>query len=186
MDPIPVLALFAGGIVAFFGYRLITDAIRIWGFVLGGVFGAYLATNVFHLPGSISDITIPFVIAILAGGILGALIAGPLSIVIVFISGAALGVALGEVAFPFVTRGGENLLLTVVLALITGLLAVGFQKVVLIVTTSFIGALMMVYGARNLMSIDLLPSVILFFLIGFLGAAAQYKTEHPEFSLFGF
>jgi hypothetical protein len=125
-------------------------------------------------------------IAILVGGILGAVIAGPLSIVIIFISGTALGVALGELAFPLVSPGGENLLLTVILALATGLLAVRFQEVVLIVTTSFLGALMMVYGARNLVSIEILPTVILFFLIGFFGAAAQYKTEHPESSLLGF
>lgn len=186
MDPVSVLAVFGGAIATFFGYRLITDAIRIWGFVIGGAFFAFLATSMFHLPGSVSNITAPFLIAVIVGGILGAVIAGPLSIVIIFISGAFLGVALGEVVFPLVTRIPENMLLTVVLALITGLLAVGFQEVVLIVTTAFVGALLMVYGARNLVSIEILPAVIVFFLIGFLGAAAQYKTEHPESSLLGF
>lgn len=185
MDPVSVLALFAGGIAAFFGYRLITDAIRVWGFFIGAALFGFVAINVFHLPGGLTNITLPLFIAALVGGILGAVVAGPLSIVIVFISGSALGAVVGEVGYPLINKGVEVMLITVVLALFTGLLAVKFQEVVLIVTTAFIGALLMVYGARNLMSIEILPTVILYFLIGFLGAAAQYKTEHPETSLLG-
>jgi hypothetical protein len=183
MDPISILALFVGGIAAFFGYRLITDAIRVWGFFIGAAFFAFLAMNVLHLPGSLNNITLQLFIAFLVGGIFGAIISGPLSIVIIFISGTALGAALGEIAYPLVSRGPENMLITVILAVITGLLAVKFQEVVLIVTTAFLGALAMVYGARSLMTIEILPSVVAFFLIGFVGAAAQYKTEHPESSL---
>jgi hypothetical protein len=185
MDPVSILALFVGGVAAFFGYRLITDAIRIWGFIIGAALFVFVATNVFHLAGSLTNITLPMGIAALAGGILGAIAAGPLSIVIIFISGMALGIALGEVAFPYLSRGPENMLITTVLALFTGLLAVKFQEVVLIVTTAFLGALAVIYGARNLMSIELLPAVIAYFIIGFLGAAAQYKTEHPDSSLLG-
>ena len=185
MDPLSILALFVGGVAAFFGYRMITDAIRVWGFFIGAALFVFLAMNVLHLPGSLTNITVPLFIAFLVGGVLGAVVSGPLSIVIIFISGTALGVALGEIAYPIVSRGPENMLITVVLAIVTGLLAVKFQEVVLIVTTAFLGALAMIYGARNLMSIEILPSVIAFFLIGFIGAGAQYKTEHPDSSLLG-
>ena len=185
MDAISVVAVFGGGIAAFFGYRLITDAIRVWGFMIGAALAAYLVTAIFKLPGSFNNITLPFAIALLVGGALGAVAAGPLEIVIIFFSGAALGVAVGSIAVPIIMRGPEIMLLTVGLALLTGLLAVRFQEVVLITTTSFLGALLIVYGVRNLSNIEVIPQVIIYFLVALFGAAAQYKTEHPDISLLG-
>lgn len=185
MDPIAILAIIAGAIACFFGYRLVTDAARVWGFIILGAFAVFVALNIFKLPGSLFQPTLPLILIFFIAGVVGALIAGPLSMVIIFISGTALGAAIGEVILPMIPTMRENMLITVILALISGLLAVGFQELTLIVTTSFVGAMMIVYGGSRLAEIDTLPLVIIAFVLGFAGAASQYKTEHPDTSLLG-
>jgi hypothetical protein len=186
MDPIAIVSIVLGGLICFFGYTMIHSAIRAWGFFIGGVFFVVLAVGLFKMPGGINSLTPQMGIVFAVGGVVGALIAGPLSAVIVFLSGMALGFFLGNYAFPLITRGQEITLLTVGLALATGILSVAFQEVVLIVTTAFVGAVMVVYGAFLVASIEALPAVIVFFLLGFFGAAAQYKSAHPESSLLRF
>jgi hypothetical protein len=185
MDPIALLAVIVGGIACFFGYRLITDAIRIWGFVILGAFAVLVATSALGLPGSLTQPSVQMIAVFVVAGVVGALIAGPLSVVIIFISGMALGAAIGEVGLPLIPGVRENMLITVTLALVTGVLAVGFQEITLIVTTSFVGAMMVAYGGSKLAVIEILPLVILSFVLGFFGAAAQYKNEHPDSSLMG-
>ncbi len=186
MDPLAILIVFLGGLICFFGYTMIHSAIRAWGFFIGGVFFVILAIGLLKMPGGINQLTPQMGIVFVVGGVIGALIAGPLSAVIVFLSGMALGFFLGNYVYPFVSRGQESTLLTVVLALGTGFLSVKFQEVVLIVTTAFVGAVMVIYGARLLAPLEVLPAVIVFFLLGFFGAAAQYKSAHPESSLLRF
>ncbi len=183
MDTTAVVIIFLGAVICFFGFPLIHSAIRVWGFLTGGVFLTLIAVGLLHMPGSLTQLTLQMGIVFIVGGILGALVAGPVSALIIFISGMALGALLGTYAYPLITRGSENTLITVILALLTGFLSVRFQEVVLIITTAFGGALMMVYGARQLTLIDTLPLAIAFFLLGLFGAAAQYKSIHPESSL---
>jgi hypothetical protein len=183
MDPVAIVLVFLGGVIGFFGYPMVTSAIRVWGFLTGGAFLTALALILAHMPGSFTQPTVQMGIVFLVGGAIGALIAGPLSVVIIFLSGMALGWLFGTYVYPFVTRGEESTILTVILGLISGLLAVSFQEVVLIVTTAFFGALMVVYGLRMMVGIDMLWLVIIFFLLGLFGAAAQYKSIHPESSL---
>ena len=186
MDPIAFLAIVAGGVICFFGYPMISSAIRVWGFIIAGVGAVLVAVGLFHIPGSLTQVTPQMGVVFVVGGIVGALIAGPLSIVIIFISGTALGALIGGYGYPIVTRGQENTLLTVVLALITGMLAVRFQDVVLIVTTAFVGAALMIYGAMAMSSLEMLPALGIFFLAGLFGAAAQYKSINPGSSLMRF
>jgi hypothetical protein len=186
MDPIAFLAIVAGGVICFFGYPMINSAIRVWGFLLAGVGAVLAAVGLFHIPGSLTQITPQMAVVFIVAGIIGAIIAGPLSIVIIFFSGTALGAMIGGYGYPIVTRGQESTLLTVVLALITGLLSVRFQDVVLIVTTAFVGAAMMIYGAMAMSNLEMLPALGIFFLAGLFGAAAQYKSINPGSSLMGF
>jgi hypothetical protein len=186
MDPIAFLAIVAGGIICFFGYPMINSAIRVWGFLILGAAFVLVAVGLFHIPGSLTQITPQMAVVFIVGGIVGVLVAGPLSILIIFLSGTALGALIGIYGYPLVTRGPENTLLTVALALMTGLLAVRFQDVVLIVTTAFVGAAMMIYGAMAMSSLEMLPAMGLFFLAGLFGAAAQYKSINPGASIFKF
>lgn len=186
MNPMTVVAIFAGAVLCFFGYPIIHSAIRVWGFIIGGVFITFFAVTVLRIPGGLSEPTVQMGIFFVVGGAIGALIAGPLSILIIFLSGTALGAVIGMYAYPYFIRGQESMLLTIGLALITGFLSVRFQEIVLIVTTSFIGALLVIYGARELSALEMLPAAGLFFLIGFFGAAAQYKSLNPRSSVLGF
>ncbi len=183
MDTTAVVIIFLGGVICFFGYPLISSAIRVWGFLTGGAFLTILAIGLFHMPGSLTQLTLQMGIVFVVGGIVGALIAGTLSAVIIFLTGMALGALVGTYAYPLITRGAESTIITVILALLTGLLAVRFQEIVLIITTAFGGSLAVVYGARQLTTIEILPLAIVFFLLILFGAAAQYKSVHPESSL---
>lgn len=183
MDPIAFVAVVAGAIICFFGYPMINSAIRVWGFVVAGVGAVLIAVGLLHMPGSLTQLTPQMAAVFILGGIVGAILAGPLSILIIFLSGMALGALAGAYGYPLVARGQESTLLTVILALATGLLAVRFQEIVLIITTAFVGAAMMIYGARAMTSLEILPAVALFFLASLFGAAAQYKSVNPGSSL---
>jgi hypothetical protein len=186
VDPIAFVAIVLGGIICFFGYPMINSAIRVWGFVIAGAGCVLAAVGLFHVPGSLTNLTLQMGVIFVVGGIVGAIIAGPLSILIIFFSGTALGALIGAYGYPLVTRGAENTLLTVILALFTGLLAARFQEVVLIVTTAFVGAAMMIYGIRAMSAMEILPALAVFFVAGFFGAAAQYKSLNPGISVFRF
>ena len=186
MDPIAFLAIVIGGVICFFGYPMINSAIRVWGFMIAGAGCVLAAVAFFHMPGSLTHLTPQMGVVFVVGGILGAIAAGPLSILIIFISGMALGALAGTYGYPLITRGPENTLLTVSLALATGLLAARFQEVVLIITTAFVGAAMMIYGILAMSALEILPAVAVFFLASLFGAAAQYKSINPGTSLFKF
>jgi len=183
MDPIPVIAVFFGAILCFFGYPMIQSAIRVWGFIVGGLFAILFAIAVLKIPGGVNQLTPQMGIAFAVGGILGAIVAGPLSVVIIFMSGTALGWVIGSLGYTYFTRGQESTLLAVTLALVTGLLSIRFQEVVMIATTACVGAVLFIYGANSLMQLEMLWLAIIFFLALFFGAAAQYKSVHPESSL---
>ena len=186
MDPIAFLAIVIGGVICFFGYPMINSAIRVWGFAIAGAGCVLIAVGLFHIPGSLTNLTPQMGVIFVVGGILGAILAGPLSILIIFLSGMALGALIGTYGYPFVTRGAENTFLTVSLALATGLLAVRFQEVVLIITTAFLGAAMMIYGIMAMSTIEILPGMVIFFVASLFGAAAQYKSINPGISVFRF
>lgn len=179
MDPMAIAILFVGIVISFFGYPLVQSAIRVWGFLVVGVFAMWVALGLFHIPGTMTQPSIQMGIAFLVGGVIGAILAKPLSIVLIFMSGTVLGVALGSYLYPLVTRNPEILILTIGLALVTGGMAVRFQEAVLITTTAFVGALMIVYSVDRLTRLDTIPALIVFFLAGLFGAAAQFKSEHP-------
>ena len=186
MDPIAFLAIVVGGVLCFFGYPMINSAIRVWGFFITGVGAVLFAVGLLHVPGSLTQLTVQMGVFFVVGGVIGALIAGPLSVLIIFLSGSALGALIGSFGYPLITSGQENTILTIGLALVTGLLAVRFQDIVLIVTTAFVGAAMMIYGVITLSNLGMLPAMGLFFVAGLGGAAAQYKSIDPGTSTFKF
>jgi hypothetical protein len=179
MDPMTLVILFVGIIICFFGFPLIQSAIRVWGFFVVGVFVMWIAMTLFHV-GTLTHPTLQMGIAFLVGGVIGAILAKPLAIVLIFMSGTVMGVAFGSYVYPLVTRNPEILILTIGLALVTGAMAVRFQEAVLITTTAFVGALMIVDSVPKLTYMDPIPTLILFFVAGLFGAAAQFKSEHPD------
>jgi len=195
MDPFAIVALFAGGVIAFTGYRIYLDIQRFWGFLLIGAVGAYFATLLFPEAGGAFHLSIPLGAGFLIGGVIGALIARQLSVVIVFLTGFLGGYAAVTTIYNLVVTsigmvrtgsnagGGSGLQLTfggpaffVALAIgaLIGAIAIRWEDVTLIIAMSFIGAALAIYGAASLLNIQPLIAVIIFFLIGLFGAAAQY------------
>lgn len=177
MDPVAIIAVFAGGVTAMMGYRMFIDMLRVWGLLLLGVFGAYIATLVFPAAGGDFHLSLPLATGFLIGGVIGALMAHSLKVVIVFLTGFLAGYLVGTFGYHMLF-GTSNLLLAVGLGMALGLAAIRFEEIVLIVSTSFIGAAAAIYGIVTLItSIERLIAMIIFFLIGLFGAAAQYKDS---------
>ena len=177
MDPIAVVAIFAGGVTALTGYRMFLDMLRLWALLIAGIFGAIIVILTVPGAGGQFHVSVPLLIGFAIGGILGAVFANPLKVVIVFLTGFLAGGLVGTVGYNMVT-GTTNLLLAVGLGAVLGLIAIRFEDVVLIVSTAFLGAAAAIYGLTTLMTIDRLIAIIIFFLVGFFGAAAQYRDTH--------
>jgi hypothetical protein len=179
MDPIAVVAIFGGGLIALMGYRMFLDMLRLWGLLVAGVFGALIV--IFAVPGAGGPfhLSVPLAVGFILGGIIGVIFANPLKVVIVFLTGLLAGGLLGTVGYNMVT-GTSNLLLAVGLGAALGLIAIRFEDVVLIVSTAFLGAAAVMYGLTLLMTIDRLIAIIIFFLLGFFGAAAQYQDTRTS------
>lgn len=179
MDPVGIIAIFVGGVVCIFGYRIFQDALPLWGAVTGAAFAVYLSTVFYPFPGGVPQVTVPQAVAAGVGALLGLLLARYIPFVIVFMTGAVLGGLLANLGYPMLMRGQTSLVVVVIAAAVAGLLAVRFQELVMIVATSFLGALGLAYGLFLLIRIDLIWLALIFFLLGFGGAAAQYKDAHP-------
>lgn len=179
MDPVAIILLFVGAVVCIFGYRIFLDALPLWGAVVGGAFAVYVSTLFYPLPGGLLQMAGPQLIALAIGVVLGLVLARFVPFIIVFITGAAMGGMVTSVGYPMLMRGQSNLVVVVLVAAAAGVLAVRFQEVVMIVSTAFAGALGVVYGVRLIANLDMIWLVLLFFALGFGGAATQYKDAHP-------
>lgn len=190
MDPVAVVAIFVGGVMAFMGYRMFLDVLRLWGFLIvgavGGIIGSLLfpgATPLFQfglpLTSDAIRLTLPLGIGFLAGGVVGVIMAHPLKGVIAFLTGFIAAYEAATFLFHMIT-GGTSLLIAVGLGALVGLLAIRWEEVVLIVSTAFLGSAAAIYGVTTLLpSLNNLIATIIFFLAGFFGAAAQYRDAHP-------
>lgn len=179
MDPVAIILLLVGAVICIFGYRIFTDALPLWGAVVGGAFAVYVSTLFYPFPGGVVQAAAPQLIALSVGVVLGLVLSRFVPFIIVFITGAAMGGLVTSVGYPMLMRGQSNLVVVVLVAAVAGVLAVRFQEVVMIVSTAFAGALAVVYSIRLLTSLDTIWLVLLFFLLGFGGAATQYKDAHP-------
>jgi hypothetical protein len=183
MDPLSIIAVFAGGVTAFMGYRMFLDTLRVWGFLVLGTFGAYIATLVFPAAGGAFHLSIPLVAGILIGGVVGVIIAHPLKVVLVFLTAFLAGYLAVSTGYNMIW-GGSNFLLAIGIATVLGAIAVRMEEITLIVSTSLIGAAAAIYGIVTLIGgINGLIGMIIFFLVWLFGAAAQYTDARKSSQL---
>jgi len=189
MDPVAVVSIFVGGVMAFMGYRMFLDVLRLWGFLIVGTIGAIIGSLLF--PGAsplfqfgvplTSDsvrLTLPLAIGFLAGGVVGALMAHPLKGVIAFLTGFIAAYEASIFLYHMIT-GSSSLLIALGVGAAVGLLAIRWEEVVLIVSTAFLGSAAAIYGITTVLpALNNLIATIIFFLAGFFGAAAQYRDAH--------
>ncbi|TMW64680.1 hypothetical protein Poli38472_011560 [Pythium oligandrum] len=132
------------------GYRLFRVAIFVSGFVLGGLGVASLLEYIFE---NKSWIETASWIGFFVGGVIVGILAMSLYSLSIFVAGAAGGVLL---AFTLQTTVAHKIypsqpnvvliVLAVVLGLICGVLALKLEKPVLVIATSFIGAVAVAWG----------------------------------------
>jgi hypothetical protein len=130
--PAVVILMAAGLLFCFFGYRIFMLTLGVMGFVLG----AFVASG--FACGS-TDSTIVHILAGLCGGIAGSVLMVVFYFVGIFIFGAALGAAVGAAVYP-------ALIVVLLFAVVFGVLAVVFQRALVVVATALDGAGLVVAG----------------------------------------
>jgi hypothetical protein len=130
---LPIILIIAGVLSCFWGYRIFKIVLGILGFFLG----AYLAGYVVY--GWSDGNELFTIIAAIVGGIIG----GSLITFLYFVGVFLLGASGAWILTLMISDGGGyavNLVVMIVLAVIGGVLALIFQKLIIILSTSFSGS----------------------------------------------
>ncbi len=172
-----------GLIECFFGYRILSFLLGVIGFVVGAVIGGSLG---FEFSSGSEIISI---IAGIVGGCVGAFVMYLLYLLGVFVIGAALGFMVVSFIFGFMN---ENPVFWIVIAssALGGILAVIFQRPMIIIATSFGGSYAAVTGISYLLTKNFNPlepvflntlsedklyrMAIIWFALGVFGFVVQY------------
>ena len=132
------LSIVVGAVECFFGYRIFKVILGLIGFLIGGgVAGA--------IGYAVSEQEIVALLAGLVGGAIGAALMVALFFIGVFLVGAFFGGVLGGVLYAVAGNSPEPAVL-LILAIIAGVMAVIFQKFMIILSTGFGGAWNVVTG----------------------------------------
>lgn len=177
-------SIITGVIQCFFGYRLFKIILALTGFLVGGALGASIGF-------AISQETAVALLAGIVGGFIGAALLVALYYVGVFLIGVFLGGILGMVLYAMVNSEPQPAVV-LILAIIAGVVALIFQRVMIILSTGFGGSWSIVTGIAyfttgsinpvNIESItrasgSLLFTIILCWLaLGIIGVIVQFKT----------
>ena len=181
------LSILFGAVQCFFGYRIFKIILGLMGFLIGGVLAAAMGF-------AVSEQEIIALVSGLVGGIIGAALMVVLYFVGIFLIGAFLGGVLGTVLFAVAETYPEPVVL-LILAVITGVIALIFQKFMIIVATGFGGAWSVVTGIAyfttgaidptNLESMfradgsQLYIIVLCWIALGTVGVVVQYLSAPP-------
>lgn len=144
------LAVLFGVLSCFWGYRAFKVVLGIVGFAGGAYLGA----------GAGAYFTGGFGIVAVITGLIGGLIGAALVSVVYYAGIFVLGALGGWVIYTMIAGAagyGPHLILLIVLALIGGILALFFQKFLIIVSTAFIGSWCIVSGGFSLLGSDFGP-----------------------------
>jgi Domain of unknown function (DUF4203) len=132
--PVAIVVAVAGAVSCFAGYRLFRSVLGIVGFGLGWwLAGVAIATH-----STVAAIAVGFV-----GGLIGAAALVFAYFIAVAIIGAGLGAVVAHVAWSLSAVGDPPWLLVVVLVVVGAIAAVSLQRYVIVVSTAFGGAWMM-------------------------------------------
>ncbi|MEZ4548152.1 MAG: DUF4203 domain-containing protein [Thermodesulfobacteriota bacterium] len=144
------IAVAAGLVECFFGYRIFRFILGVAGFVAAAVFFGSLG---YELSGGSEPVSI---IAGLAGGVLGACLFYYLYIIGVFFLGAILGFTIAMYVFSLMNMDVIPAVLYGA-AIISGALAAVFQKPMLIIATAFGGSFAAVTGGAYMLYRNFYP-----------------------------
>jgi hypothetical protein len=145
LNAIVLLAILVGTIQCFFGYRIFKVILGLTGFLMGGA----LAASVGY---ALSQAVVVAILAGLVGGVIGASLMIVLYYIGIFLMGAFFGGLIGTAVFMAIQNHPEPVawlifaVISTILAIIAGVLALIFQKLMIIIATAFAGAWGVVTG----------------------------------------
>jgi hypothetical protein len=141
-----------GLLACFWGYRMFKAVLGLIGFILGAYIVGGLTASFMGGMG-----IVPLIAGVAGGLIFGSLFVG-LYYMGVFVLGAAAGWLFG-VMITSMAGNSLHILLFIILALVGGILAVTFQKTIITVATSFLGAWYLVAGSFFFMGSGYTPMI---------------------------
>lgn len=181
LSTIAVFLILFGAVNCFFGKRIFKVMLGIWGFlIVGGIAG----TVAF---GMSEGNTTTVIAAGVVGGIVGCLVMLLIYKVGLFILGAGLGVLVG-MAISTATGNPPQPAVFLVLTIAGGILAIIFEKLMIVINTSFGGAYSVVIGISYFLTGNfprpaeltetpsqyIYTAVGIWILLGLFGIATQY------------
>lgn len=193
-----ILHIVVGFALCMFGSMMLRSSPRASGFLLGGWVAAQIANTSFNF----SDIWVylgPLGFFIL-GGIIGSLLAAPLYMVIVVLSGTLLGALIGFVIGFVVSHSGDSYrllegvfsinaitniqsIIMVITAVVFGLLSAAYQEFMTMISTAYVGTALLGWGLVNWFgpATPILRNVVFLFfawaIVGIIGTVYQYKNR---------
>jgi len=192
-----------GVVACFAGYSMFRTMLPMWGFIIGGWVAYTLAPTL--IPAAQSGAALYRVGAFLVGGLIGAIVAVPLYFVIIFLSGAALGAIIGimfgavidvggistmrqvtaliNMSFPPVAATTTQFLLMAIFGVILGIVALNFQKFMIIASSAFVGSAALITGLTgtigNIANTDMSRAAIMllgWIVLALLGMFVQFRV----------
>jgi hypothetical protein len=184
-----ILQLLLGVTLAFTGVNIFRSMPPLGGFILAGLVG--LLIGEVAIPASSFTGWMPYLVFV-GSGLVGALLAIPLQIVIVVLAGSALGAVFGFIiGFVFQNQGFPGMILSgsftvggitnlqvwlmLILAMVFGVLSIQFEDFMFFASTGFIGSFVSTAAIAGLGAGSyalLRNSLFLFFLFITLGLLA--------------
>ena len=152
-NAVAVLSILFGVISCFWGYRAFKAVLGITGFIVGAWIAGGIAAT---FTGGVGVIA---VIAAVAGG----LITGSIFVTLYYVGVFVVGASAGWIVGAMITSAAGNpvhIIVFVILALLGGILAVSFQRHILIIATSLIGSWYVVAGSLVLLGSELADTMI--------------------------
>ena len=190
-DIIIGLGILVGAIQCFFGYRIFKFILGLIGFLVGGAIAGAIGF-------SMSENEIVVLLVGLVGGFIGAALMIALYFIGIFLIGAFLGGVIGYVLYASAGNSPEAAVV-LILAVITGVIALILQQFMIIVSTGFGGAWGVVFGIAYFLTDAIDPTnleqmfrargsqlytiVLCWLALGIVGVIVQYKfapTEQEE------
>jgi Domain of unknown function (DUF4203) len=184
---VALAAIAIGLLQCFAGYRIFRVVLGITGFMIGAVLAGYL---VYHWTSS----PLFTLIAAVIGGLIGAFLLGGLYKLGIFVIGAIFGVVATTALFALSGSTAPGWLLAVI-ALVCAILAVIFQKLMIVIATSFGGSWWAISGIASLTGAVKMESLqpaplglqeagagwlVAWLLLGVAGMIVQFRSNHSR------
>jgi hypothetical protein len=139
------VAIVAGILICFWGYRMLKVTLGIMGAVVGASAGWALGLSWFPQSPGLA------LVCVVLGAMIGAVLCLWLFFLGIFLLGASAGTAVATTVFNGLGRQPDPLIVLIV-AVVFGLLAIVLQKFMIVISTAFSGSYLLVAGILQLLA----------------------------------